>query len=97
MSFTIGETGGDSFTVQARHARSGTLAWKRTFPGDPALATADGVLYLGSGNGTLQAIAATTGRPLWSHRLAAPAADIAVSGSTVSALDSDGGVYALQA
>lgn len=38
-----------SYTVQARHAPTGAVAWKRTFPGQTALAAARGVLYLGSG------------------------------------------------
>lgn len=35
-----------SYTVQARHARTGALAWKRTFPGQTALAATRGMLYL---------------------------------------------------
>jgi hypothetical protein len=37
-----------SYSVQARHAQTGAIAWKRTFPGQPALAAARGVFYLGA-------------------------------------------------
>ncbi len=86
-----------SFTIWALHASTGTVAWTRKYSGGPALAVAGGVLYLGYGTSTVQAIAATTGHALWTHKLRAMPAALAVGGSTVYALDANGGVYALQA
>jgi outer membrane protein assembly factor BamB len=87
-----------SFTIWARHAGTGALAWTRKFPGGPAFAVAGDVLYLGYGpsTGTVQAIAAATGHVLWTHRAKASPASLAVGNSTVYALDQDS-VYALQA
>lgn len=85
-----------SYTVQARHAATGTVAWKRTFPGQTALAAARGVLYLGSGDRTLRALGAATGRPLWTYRLAAPALDITTGAGAVYALDEHGAVYGIR-
>jgi hypothetical protein len=96
VEFSTGLTS-SSFTIWARHIRTGALAWTRRFAGQPALATAGGVLYLGYGTDTLQAIAAATGHPQWTARLRATPADLAVASSTVYALDVNGGVYAVQA
>jgi outer membrane protein assembly factor BamB len=95
FEFSVGQT--SSFTIWARHIRTGALAWTRKFPGGPALAAADGVLYLGYGTRTLQAIAAATGHPQWTRQLRAAPADLAVGGNVVYALDGNGGVYAVQA
>jgi outer membrane protein assembly factor BamB len=95
-SFDIGVTGNGPSTVQARHARSGKLAWKRTVTGGMTAAAA-GVVYLGIDPRTLLAVAAATGHTLWSHRLPAPGADVGVAGDTVYVLDANGAVYALQA
>jgi outer membrane protein assembly factor BamB len=86
-----------SFTIWALHASTGAVAWTRKYSGGPALAVAGGVLYLGYGTSTVQAIAAATGHALWTHKLRAVPAALAVGGSTVYALDANGGVYALQA
>jgi outer membrane protein assembly factor BamB len=97
MSFEIGMTqSASSTTVQARHARSGRLAWKRTFPGGFAAAAA-GVVYLGVGPHTLLAVAAATGTTLWSYRVPAAGADMTVSGNTLYLLDANGVVYAVAA
>ena len=60
FEFSVGQT--SSFTIWARQIRTGALAWTRQFPGQPALAAARGVRYLGYGSRTLQAIAAATGQ-----------------------------------
>jgi outer membrane protein assembly factor BamB len=97
MSAVIGmSNAATTFTVLARRARSGQAAWKHTFPGEPAVAAGGGVLYVGSGDRTIRAITAATGTTLWSHRLAAPPADVAVDSNTVYVLDQNS-VYALQA
>jgi outer membrane protein assembly factor BamB len=44
-----------------------------------------------------KAIAAATGHALWTYKVHATPADLAVDGSAVYALDANGGVYALQA
>lgn len=94
FTFNIGPS--LSYTVQARHAPTGAVAWKRTFPGQPALAAARGVLYLGAGDRTLRALGAATGRPAWTYRLAAPAADITAGAGAVYALDEHGAVYGIR-
>ena len=97
-SFVIGVTGNPGpTTLQARHARSGKLAWTHTFPAGAALAAAAGVLYVGTGTHGLLAIAAATGKTLWSYRLFAPGEDAGVFGGRVYVLDGNGVVYALQA
>ncbi len=96
LTFIIGP-GPSSCTVQARHARTGTPAWKRTFPGQPALAATRGLLYLGTGDGTLRALDAATGQPVWTCRLGAPASDIATDASAEYVLDARGAIYGLQA
>jgi outer membrane protein assembly factor BamB len=95
FTFNIGAS--LSYTVQARHAQTGALAWKRTFPGQSAVAADRGVLYLGSGDRTLRALDAATGRPVWTHLLGAPASALATGASAVYALDARGAVYGLQA
>ena len=96
FEFSVSPTS-SSFTIWARHVRTGALAWTRTFAGQPAVAAASGVLYLGYGTNTVQAINAATGRPRWTARLHATPAYLAVGGSVVYALDPNGGVYAVQA
>jgi outer membrane protein assembly factor BamB len=83
-------------TVWARHARSGALAWKRTFSGGPALA-ADGALYIAENDGKLVAVAVATGKTAWSYRLAAPVAGVAADAGVVFAGDTKGAVYAIGA
>jgi outer membrane protein assembly factor BamB len=95
LTFSIGPD--LSYAVQARHARTGVLAWKRTFPGQTALAANRGVLYLGSGDRTLRALEAATGQPVWTYRLRAPASAIATDASAVYALDERGAIYGLRA
>jgi outer membrane protein assembly factor BamB len=95
VEFFIGPT--LSFTIWARHIRTGALAWTRHFPGQPVPAAAGGVLYLGHGTGTVQAIAAATGQPRWTRQLRASPADLAVGDGVVYAVDQNGGVYAVQA
>lgn len=95
FTFNIGSS--LSYTVQARHAQTGALAWKRTFPGQSAAAATRGVLYLGSGDRTLRALEAATGRPVWTHLLGAPASAIATDAGAVYALDTHGALYGLQA
>jgi outer membrane protein assembly factor BamB len=96
MSSSITGDGGGQTTVWARHARSGKLTWTRTYPQGSAQA-ADGVLYISCGDGTLIAVAVTTGHTLWSYRLAAAVSDVAADGGAVYAADAKGTVYALQA
>ena len=96
FTFIVGP-GPSSYTVQARHVRTGALAWKRTFPGQPALAATRGVVYFGSSDGTLRALEAATGQPVWTYRLGAPASYITTGASTVYALDERGAIYGLQA
>ena len=55
------------------------------------------MLYLGSGDGTLRALAAATGQPVWTYRLGAPAAAITTDASAVYALDEHGTIYGLRA
>lgn len=95
FEFSIGPAS-SSFTIWARHVRTGALAWTRKFAGQPAVAAAAGVLYLGYGTNTLQAIDAATGHPRWTTHLRGGPADLAVSGSVAYALDANGGVYAVQ-
>jgi outer membrane protein assembly factor BamB len=95
FTFNIGPS--LSYTVQARRAQTCALAWKRTFPGETALAANRGVLYLGSGDRTLRALSGATGQPVWTYRLRAPASAIATGASAVYALDGRGAIYGLQA
>jgi outer membrane protein assembly factor BamB len=94
MASSITGGGGGQTTVWARQARTGKLAWKRTYPQGSAQA-AGGGLYVSCGDGTLIAVAATTGHPLWSYRLAAPVSDVAAANGVVYAADVKGTVYAL--
>jgi outer membrane protein assembly factor BamB len=96
MSSSITGGGSGQTKVWARQARSGKLAWTRTYPQGSAQA-AGGVLYVSRGDGTLIAVAATTGRTLWSYRLAASVSDIAADGGAVYAADAKGTVDALRA
>jgi outer membrane protein assembly factor BamB len=82
-------------TVWARHAQSGKLAWTRTFP-EGLVRTAGDVPYICGGDGTLLAIAATTGHTLWSYRLGASVGDVAAGNGVVYAADAGSNVYALQ-
>jgi outer membrane protein assembly factor BamB len=95
MSAVIGQSASSaSFTVWAVHTRSGEQVWKRTFPGEPAIAASEGVLCIGAGNGSLQAIAALTGRTMWSREMTAVAVDAAISGDVVFVLDERGTISA---
>ncbi len=82
-------------TLTAWHARSGRPAWTRTVSGGAVAAASGSVLYLAGGR-TLTAVAATTGRTLWSYQLGAEVADVTAGGHVVYALDAHGGVYALR-
>lgn len=89
-------SGGPSSTIGARHIRTGAPAWTRNFSGFSAIAAASGVLYVGYGTRTLQALTATTGRPIWTQQLATPPADIATGNDAVYVLDQNGTLYAYQ-
>jgi outer membrane protein assembly factor BamB len=82
-------------TLTAWHARSAQQAWTRTVPAGTFAVASGSVAYLAAGR-TLTALAATTGRALWSYQLGADVADVAVGGDVVYALDEHGGVYALR-
>ena len=58
---------------------------------------AGGVLYLGYGTGTLQAVAAATGHPRWTTHLRAAPAYLAVDRGAVYALAPNGALDAVQA
>jgi outer membrane protein assembly factor BamB len=96
MSSSITGGGGGQTTIWARKARSGKLAWTRTYPQGSAQ-VAGGVLYVSCGDGTLIAVAATTGHTMWSYRLAASVSDVAAGNGVVYAADTKGSVYALRA
>jgi outer membrane protein assembly factor BamB len=82
-------------TLTAWHARSAQQAWTRTVPAGAFAVASGSVAYLAAGR-TLTALAATTGRALWSYQLGADVADVADGGDVVYALDEHGGVYALR-
>ena len=82
-------------TLTAWHARSGQQAWTRTVPAGAFAVASGSVAYLAAGR-TLTAVAASTGRTLWSYQLGADVADVAAGGDVVYALDEHGGVYALR-
>jgi len=64
------------------------------FYGPPVVA--DGVVYVGSYEGTIYAIDAENGSEIWSHELDKPViGGVAVSGGTLYVGDSDGKMYAL--
>jgi outer membrane protein assembly factor BamB len=86
----------DQGRVWAQQVKTGKVAWTRVFPGSSLVAAADGVLYFGSDNGALHAVAAGTGDTLWEYRLAAGVEAAAVFGSVVYAGDAAGTVYAVQ-
>ena len=56
----------------------------------------DGIVYIGSDNGTVYALDAATGHPRWTYPDAGGPSPPVVAGGTVYA-GSDGHVYALQA
>ena len=82
-------------TLTAWHARSGQQGWTRTVPAGAFAVASGSVAYLAAGR-TLTAVAASTGRTLWSYQLGADVADVAAGGDVVYALDEHGGVYALR-
>jgi len=82
-------------TLSAWHARSGQRAWTRTVPAGAFAVASGSVLYVAAGR-TLIALAAATGRTLWSYQLGADVADVAAGRDAVYALDEHGGVYALR-
>jgi outer membrane protein assembly factor BamB len=91
--------GGGTVTFHGLRASTGTPIWARAMPPQigAVLTAANGALYVGDADGQLTAMAAATGRTLWTYRLAAQVTGIAPTGSTVYASDTRGMVYALRA
>jgi outer membrane protein assembly factor BamB len=91
--------GGGTVTFHGLRASTGTPIWARALPPQigAVLAAANGALYVGDAAGQLTAMAAATGRTVWTHRLAAQVTGIAPAGSTIYASDKHGMVYAVRA
>ena len=87
---------GQRYIVEARHARTGALAWKRAFPGESSMAAARGVLYLSTGPGKLHALRAATGEPLWSRRLGDQVSEFDIDAVAIYLTDDSGAVYAFR-
>jgi outer membrane protein assembly factor BamB len=51
----------------------------------------------GASDNLITALAADTGRTLWTHRLSAPADAAAAAGNALYVIDADATVYAIQA
>ncbi len=95
----IVQIGGQDGAIEARHAGSGTLAWKHTIPdGVGSLPVANGtILYIGDdGHGMLYALYAATGSTAWTYSLSASIVGMAVSNGILYAADINGNVCALQ-
>jgi outer membrane protein assembly factor BamB len=90
---------GSPFSIWALDARTGKRAWTRGAARGQllrSLCAADDVLYLGMADGTLLALAAATGRTLWSQRLGALVRHIAAADDAVYAADAGGVVHAFR-
>ncbi|HYM96732.1 MAG TPA: PQQ-binding-like beta-propeller repeat protein [Candidatus Sulfotelmatobacter sp.] len=85
-------------SVVAIDPTSGTILWRRAFPG-PVIApvsTVNGVVFAAGGN-LVEALDATTGKVLWSHTTAAGIyGGIAIAGDTIFVGDLSGTLYAFR-
>jgi outer membrane protein assembly factor BamB len=85
-------------TLYARHVTSGAPAWHRTLADNAMLLTADSeVLYAGGGpDNPITALAASTGKTLWTSRIGAYAVAAAVNEGVLYVIDANATVYAIQ-
>ena len=63
----VGQPGANLF-IRALDIRTGKTAWEYKLSnggGSGTLATAGGLLFFGEGGGTMMAVNATTGKPVW--------------------------------
>jgi outer membrane protein assembly factor BamB len=98
ITVNLGSLTGSPTTLRARHASSGAQAWHRTMAGVSVQASGSKSVYVGGASDNLiTALAADTGRTLWTHRLSAPADAAAAAGNALYVIDADATVYAIQA
>jgi outer membrane protein assembly factor BamB len=77
---------------------SGAPAWHQALAPDGNLLTNDNhALYTGGAGNLITALAASTGKPLWSCRLGAPASAAAAADGALYVIDTNATVYAIQA
>jgi outer membrane protein assembly factor BamB len=77
---------------------SGALAWHQALAPDVTFMTCDNqALYTGGPGNLIAALAAGTGKPLWSCRLGAPASAAATADGILYVSDTNATVYAIQA
>jgi len=94
------DSGSESIaTLRAFRLSTGALAWNRTLATYAQLmASASNVLYIGGGTGKpIAALAAGTGKALWTCRLDAPAQAAAATGDVLCVIDTQARLYAVQA
>jgi len=99
ISLNLAALTGSRTTLYARHVSSGAPAWHRTLAANVRSLTSDGeALYTGGArDNRITALAASTGKTLWTCRMGAPAQAAAAAGDVLYVIDANAGVYAIQA